>query len=69
MKDCNGGAYGLPLSVLQLQSQPKEVSLDRNEFPFLTNAQVEELNEIGYVEVTDEMIEKMAKLYDAEVVD
>ena len=43
--------------------------MDRNEFPFLTNAQVEELNEIGYVEVTDEMIEKMAKLYDAEVVD
>ena len=29
MKDCNGGAYGLPLSVLQLQSQPKEVSLDQ----------------------------------------
>ena len=43
--------------------------MDRNEFPFLTNPQIEELEEFGYTEITDEMIEAMAKLYDVEVVD
>ena len=43
--------------------------MDRNEFPFLTNTQVEELNEFGYTELTEELIESMASYYGVEVVD